>query len=527
MIDEGSIIKDWRHVDLTFGLIYPNSYKLANSSYTIRLLYHIINIDERFLCERIFLPEKIVYPAANDNSPKNLIRSLENKVLPTEFDVLGVSVHYENDFKNILWLLDKANIPLHREERKRIQKKQDVIYPLLIAGGPVITSNPLPLSDIFDLFFIGDSENTLIPFFEQLINWKLGDRGIEKLVAKNRKLTNIFIPAINNHPKRGVLERLEDSPNPVYQTISKSKNENTIFERNFFIEVNRGCPFQCKFCISSFHNSPFRNRSYANIIQLIDVAIKATKFEKISLIGSCVSSHPKFKEICEYIIKKGKKLSIPSIRLDHLTEELINLFEKANMNSITLAPETGSEPLRFELGKKISNQKILEIATKIFNSSIRYLKLYFLLGLPSESENDIKNIIILLKELDEIGFERGGVKVNINPFIPKLNTPYGNYVDNYLNKNFDDLISKSQKVNREIRKIRAIKLKFQHPKDLVKEAKLQTLFSLGDTQFSSVLIEYYRNGAKYSDLEIAEKKLGYSTEKYLKKIQQGYSPWKI
>ena len=527
MIDEGSIIKDWRYVELTFGLIYPNSYKLANSSYTIRLLYHMINNNDRFLCERFFLPEKINFPATNDNLSINQIRSLENRILPSEFDVLGVSVHYENDFKNILWLLDKANIPLHREERQKLHEEQNVLFPLLIAGGPVITSNPLPLSDIFDAFFIGDSENSLIPFLDQLINWKSGDRDIKKLVTNNTKLTNIYIPSINNHPKRGVIESLEDSPNPIYQTISKSKNEREIFERNFFIEVNRGCPFQCKFCISSFHNSPFRNRSYANIIQLIDAAIEANAFEKISLIGSCISSHPKFKEICEYIIKKGKKLSIPSIRLDHLTEELISLFEKANMNSITIAPETGSESLRFELGKKITNQKILKVATKIFYSSIRYLKLYFLLGLPSESEDDIKNIIILLKELDEIGFEKGALKVNINPFIPKLNTPYSNYVNNYLNENFDKFTSRFQQVIKEIRKIRAVKLKFQHPKELLKEARLQTLFSLGDAQFSQVLLEYYRNGAKYSGLEIAEKKLGYSAEIYLKKIQQGYSPWKI
>jgi radical SAM superfamily enzyme YgiQ (UPF0313 family) len=527
MIDEGSIIKDWRHVDLTFGLIYPNSYKLANSSYTIRLLYHMINNNNRFLCERIFLPEKIKYPAANDNLPKNLIRSLENKILPSEFDVLGVSIHYENDFKNILWLLDKANIPLHREERNRLQKEQDIIYPLLIAGGPVVTSNPLPLSDIFDVFFIGDSENTLIPFFDELVNWKSRDRDIKKLATNIRKLNNIYFPSITNHPRRGVLENLDNSPNPIYQTISKTKKEGTIFERNFFIEINRGCPFQCKFCISSFHNNPFRNRSYANIIHLIEAAIKATVFEKISLIGSCVSSHPKFKEICEYIIKKGKKLSIPSIRLDHITEELISLFEKANMNSITIAPETGSESLRFELGKKISNQKILKVATKIFHSSIRYLKLYFLLGLPYESDDDIKNIIILLKELDKIGFERGALKVNINPLIPKLNTPYGNYVNNYLNENFDNFISRFQQVMKEIRKIRAVKLKSQYPKKLIKEARLQTLFSLGDAQFSSVLIEYYCNGARYRDLEIAEKRLGYSAEFYLKKIQQGYSPWII
>ena len=527
MIDEGLIVKDWRYVDLTFGLIYPNSYKLANSSYTIRLLYYMINAYDRFLCERIFLPEKVKYPASNDHSSINLIRSLENKILPTEFDILGFSVHYENDLKNILWILDKAKIPLIRKERERLQEKEGLIYPLLIAGGSVITSNPLPLSKIFDVFFIGDSEQTLIPFLDKFSDFKLRNRNRDKLFTNIINIENIYIPELNNHPKRGVLKNLDDSPNPIIQTISQSQKEDTIFERNFFVEVNRGCPYQCKFCISSFHNSPFRNKSYINITHLIDEGIQRTHFEKISLIGSCVSSHPKFKDICEHVIMKGKKLSIPSIRLDHITEELIYLFERANMNSITIAPETGSESLRFNLGKKITNQKILEVATKIFESSLRYIKFYFLLGLPSESEVDIQAIINLLKELDEIGFERGALKVNINPFIPKLNTPYGNFVINYLNDNFELLISRFQRLTKELKKIRAVKLKTPPPKELLKSAKLQTLFSLGDTTISKIIIEYYQNGAKYTDFQLAEKSLEFSSTNYLGKIQEGYIPWKI
>lgn len=527
MIDASFIVKDWRYVDLTFGLIYPNSYKLANSSYAIRLLYHMINSHDRFLCERIFLPENLKYPAINDYSSTNLIRSIENKILPIEFDVLGVSVHYENDFKNILWTLDKANIPLLREERNSLQKEGDIIYPILIAGGPVITSNPLPLYEIFDFFFIGDSENSLIPFLDKVIRWKSKNFDQSELYSSFKHIENIYIPDLKNRPKRGILENLDESPNPSSQTISIEHTESTIFERNFFVEVNRGCPFHCKFCISSFHNRPFRNRSFENITHLIDLGINQNVFDKISLIGSCVSSHPKFKEICEYIIEKGKKLSIPSIRLDHITKELINLFEKVNMNSITIAPETGSDPLRFELGKKFSNEKILEVASMILDSSIRYLKLYFLLGLPGESEDDIKAIFELMKKMDNMGFERDSIKVNINPFIPKLNTPYANYVDNYLDENFDLLNTKFEKLTKGLRKIKAVKLKVLRTKQLLSSAKLQTLLSLGDITISPVLVEYYRNGARYGDFETAEKTIGFSSKNYLFKIKKGYIPWII
>lgn len=527
MIDNGLIVKDWRFIDLTFGLIYPNSYKLMNSSYTIRLLYHMINSKKEYVCERICVPDKIKYPANRDTSSVNQIRSIENKILPIEFDVLGFSVHYENDFKNILWMLEKAEIPLKQKERIKQQEHNNIYYPLIIGGGPVITSNPLPLSQIFDVFFIGDSEPNLIPFLDKVIEWKSEEYNVINFFNKIKEMNGIFIPLLNNHPKREILKNLDESPNPIIQTISNEQKDETIFERNFFVEINRGCPFQCKFCISSFHNSPFRNRNFDKILQLTDEAVQQSKFEKISLIGSCVSSHPKFKEICEYIIKKGKKLSIPSIRLEHLTQELIAVFEAFNMKTITIAPETGSESLRFEIGKKISNEKILEVANNIRKSKIRNIKFYFLLGLPSESDSDVDAIINLIYQLAEIGFEQGTLKVNVNPFIPKFNTPYETYVHNYLDDNIGKFNIKFRKLEKELKKIPSVKLKFQYPKTIIKNAKLQTLFSLGDSSITNLLIKYYQYGANFSDFNRAEKELVFSSNEYLLKIQDGFKPWII
>ena len=165
MTHENVIIKDWGKMDISFGLIYPNIYKVGMSSYSIRLLYDIINGYEKIACERIFLPEKIKFPASQDFSSKNSIRSIENKMLPGDFDILGFSIHFENDFRNILWILEKAGIPLSSNERLASYIKEREHYPLIIGGGPVATSNPLPLSQFFDLFFIGDAEPNLDPFF--------------------------------------------------------------------------------------------------------------------------------------------------------------------------------------------------------------------------------------------------------------------------------------------------------------------------------------------------------------------------
>jgi radical SAM superfamily enzyme YgiQ (UPF0313 family) len=527
MDSENLIIKDWRTIDFSFGLVYPNVYKIGMSSYSIRLLYHIINSYNNIACERIFLPEKIKFPALNDFSSEGILRSIENKVLPRDFDILGFSLHFENDFKNILWILEKAYIPITFQERQEITKNESKEFPLIIGGGPVITSNPIPFSKIFDLVFIGDAELNLDSFFTLFRDFKSKKISYSELLDQSKKIKGIFIPSLNNSPKRAVLKNLDNSPVPINQLLVKSSKVKTIFESNFFIETNRGCPYQCKFCISSFHNSPFRNRSYENIIEVIDQAIHSSNFETISLIGSCVSSHPKFPQICEYIINKGKRLTLPSLRIEHITSEVIQILESGGIKTITVAPEAGSESLRYALGKMISNNKIISVLSQIRNSKIRNIKFYFLIGLPNEKDQDIEEIINLLTTIDKLGFENNSLRVNINPLIPKLNTPYEKEVYFYLKQNLNKLILKYQKIDTELKKIHSIKLKFMNFKLIIKNARLQTLISLGDQRVSDLLIIYYKNGANYGALKKAEKTLKFSLDDYLLQIKGSYSPWKI
>ena len=529
MNTENVIVKDWRKIDFSFGLIYPNIYKLGMSSYSIRLLYYIINSYEKIACERIFLPDnvKLKFPASKDYSSKNNLRSLENKVLPDEFDILGFSLHFENDFKNVLWILEKSEIPLTFQERQEIINDKEAQFPLIIGGGPVVTSNPIPLSKFFDVLFIGDAEQNLKLFFESFevyINQKTLFRDF---LERIRGIEGIFIPELNNKVKRAVLKNLDESPTPIIQLISKSPGKESIFENNFFVEINRGCPYQCKFCISSFHNSPFRNRSYENIIEFIQESIRYSNYKTISLIGSCVSSHPKFKHICEYIINNGKRLTVPSIRIEHLTQNVIQLLERADIKTITVAPEAGSESLRFALGKKISNEKIISVLTQIRDSNIRNVKLYFLMGLPDEKGENINDIINLLKLLDNLGFDRNSLRVNVNPFIPKLNTPYEKEIFFYLKENLPELIKKYQKLEGELKKITSIKLKFKNFKLIIKNARLQAIISLGNQQLSDLLLNYYSNGATLVALQKAEKEFNFSLNNYLLKIKECYSPWII
>jgi radical SAM superfamily enzyme YgiQ (UPF0313 family) len=527
MSNENLIVKDWRTIDFSFGLIYPNVYKIGMSSYSIRLLYDLINTYEYIACERIFLPKKIKFPASSDYSPEGILRSIENKVLPRDFDILGFSLHFENDFRNILWILEKANIPITYQKRRELINKENIDYPLILGGGPVVTSNPISLCKIFDILFIGDAEPNLDLFFRLFQDYKNHRISYSELLNQLKIIEGIYIPSLKNETKRAVLNNLDNSPIPIYQLLVKSSKEKNIFERNFFIEANRGCPYQCKFCISSFHNSPFRNRNYENIITVIDTALKNTDFETFSLIGSCVSSHPKFYQICEYIINKGKRLTLPSLRIEHITPKIIQLLESGGIKTITVAPEAGSESLRYALGKMISNDKIISVLSQIYNSEIRNVKFYFLIGLPNENEKEIEEIISLLKSIDNLGFQNNSLRVNINPLIPKLNTPYEKEVNFYFDKELNKLILKYQKIEKELKKLGSIKIKFMNYKTIVKNARLQTLISLGDYMVSDVLINYYQNGANFGALKKAEKNLHFSMDNYLFKIKNCYSPWKI
>jgi radical SAM superfamily enzyme YgiQ (UPF0313 family) len=251
------------------------------------------------------------------------------------------------------------------------------------------------------------------------------------------------------------------------------------------------------------------------------------KFEKYSLIGSCVSSHPNFYEICELIISQRKEFSVPSIRIDHITPRLINLLEKGNIKTITIAPEAGTEILRKSVGKNISNNLIYQIIEQVKKSKIKNIKFYFLVGLPGETEADLREIIVFLKKIDEMGFQKHSLKVNVNPFIPKFNTPYEKECTNYLRKNLPLLKEKFKILEKGLKDIPSINLKFKNFNALIKQAQLQTLISLGDDQISNLLIRYYENGANMGSLRRAEKECGISIDEYLNRVKSGYRPWII
>ncbi|MFW9988058.1 MAG: radical SAM protein, partial [Candidatus Odinarchaeota archaeon] len=219
--------------------------------------------------------------------------------------------------------------------------------------------------------------------------------------------------------------------------------------------------------------------------------------------------------------------TIPSIRIEHINKEIIQLLEKGNIETITIAPETGSENLRYNLGKNISNEKILSVLTQIRDSRIKNVKMYFLIGLPNEKDAEIQEIISFLEHINNLGFEKNSIRINVNPFIPKLNTPYEKEIYFYLEKNFHNLMEKYQVLEMKLKKFSSIKLKFKNYRNIIKNARLQTIISLGNEEISDLLLKYYYNGANFVALQKAEKDSKFSINEYLLKIHNCYSPWEI
>jgi radical SAM superfamily enzyme YgiQ (UPF0313 family) len=243
------------------------------------------------------------------------------------------------------------------------------------------------------------------------------------------------------------------------------------------------------------------------------------------LIGPCASGHPQFRDICQFIIEKNKRLLIPSIRIDHLTHEILGILEKGNIKTLTMAPETGSEELRYQIGKKISNEDIFNILSEIKESTISNVKLYFLIGLPNERMPHINETIDLIKEIEKIGFNKNSIRISINPLIPKLGTPYEKEIKFYLKDNLNKIKQRYKEIEENLSDLNSVKLKFKNIKKIIKSARLQTIFSLGDKRVNELLIEYYKNGANFGALRRAQSNLNLSIDDYLLRINDCYTPW--
>jgi len=403
-LEKGTISKDWGG-RLPIALIYPNSYYLGMSNLGVHTIYGMLNDYGEVVAERVFWEKE-------GRERKQPPLSLESRRPLADFAVIAFSVAYELDYFNVVNILKASGIPLYAADR-------DERHPLVIAGGPCITANPMPLVPFFDFLCIGEAE-PIIPTLIPLLLEGAGGKRSELLPALS-SLPGVYVPGYASKPvARQWARNLDDYPvNSVIIT------PDTELGNLYLIEVERGCNRGCRFCLVSTAFSPMRFRSADIIAGQARRGLEHGK--RIGLVGPAVTDHPQIEEIMARLRQSGAGLSISSLRIKPLPRKVLSELAQSGTRTVTIAPEAGSSRLRHLIKKGISEDDILQVISQVAQEGIKQLKLYFIIGLPTEADEDIEEIFRLtLKGKEIIDRNKSGTRLTINiaPFVPKAGTPF-------------------------------------------------------------------------------------------------------
>ena len=399
--EEGTVIKDWGG-KISFALLYPNSYYIGMSNLGLHALYRLLNQYDDVVCERAFWEKE-------DSQPL----SVESQRPLADFSVLAFTVSYELDYFNIIQTLKKGGIPLYSADR-------DERNPLVIAGGPCIIANPLPLSPFFDCLCIGEAEAILPAMLPVVAEGIEGTRA--ELLQRLASLPGMYVP--QHHPRIPVDRQYTDNLDG-FAVSSAVLTRDTELGNLYLIEVERGCNWGCRFCLTSTAFRPMRFHSLDTMVARAQEGLAHRK--RLGMVGAAVPDHPQIDELMTALRGMRAELSISSLRMRPLSHLLLNEMAQGGARTLALAPEAGSQRLRRVIKKGISEKDILGAMEKVAQTGIKQLKLYFMIGLPSETDEDIEAITELSIQCKKIldRYHAGTrLTLNIAPFVPKAGTPF-------------------------------------------------------------------------------------------------------
>jgi radical SAM family uncharacterized protein len=491
------IIKDWNKTPIKIALAYPDTYEIGMSNMAIPILYDILNRQADVLAERVYAPWTDMEALIRQrNIP---LFSLESKHSLKDFDVIGFSLGYELTYTNVLNMLDLAGIPVLASER-------DDSHPLIIAGGSCCL-NPEPMTDFIDAFFIGDGEEVVYEFLDVYREGKNAKKN--DLLLKLAQIPGIYVPSLyrvdydakglvksitpgvteaESAIKRWIVDRLPPPPTrPVVPYIE-------IIHDRGAVEIQRGCSRGCRFCQAGMIYRPVRERPHDEVLQATGELIANCGYDEISLVSLNTSDYTGIERLVNKITQKHPNLalSLPSLRLDNSSVDLVGSLPTRRRTGLTFAPEAGSERLRRAINKDLTEESLLQTAAMAFAMGWTNLKLYFMVGLPTETIEDIEGIVHLVEKVRATGKQVAGkrplIRVSVATFIPKPHTPY-----QWISQMSEPDLSAKHEVLQQGLRHKGTRLSWQDPGTSLLEAAL----SRGDRRTGKAIYIAWKLGSKF------------------------------
>ena len=521
--DEDSRVTVNPHAGQKVAIVYPNTYFVGMSNIGLHIIYEEINLRNDSVCERIFLPEKKELEAYDKT--KTPLMSVETQRPMHQFDVVAFDVTFEMDYFHIPLMLRHGRVPIMGKDRTEFD-------PIVIAGGPCATFNPEPFADFIDAFIIGEGEGIVSRVLDIIRDGKMEGLDRHAILRQLANISGVYVPSLyvpiySDDGEFKGYHIVEGAPTTIKRHFEMltSGGETVVatnyteFGAMYIIEVARGCGRHCRFCMAGYCFRVPRVRPLEILKEGVDRAEKLGK--KVGLMGAAISDYPEVDELVTYIRSKDMRYSCASLRADSLTQAVVDGLADSGQKTITIAPETGSERLRRVINKGISEEHLQNAATLSAKSGIQHMRLYIMIGLPTETDEDIEAIVGLAERtqahMAEVGC-KGRLTLSINPFIPKPFTPF-----QWMAMDHQKTVEKKlQYIKKALQKNRRIEVLVESPK----EAYIQGVLARGDRRLGAVLAACAADrGSKSFKAEMKAAGLDMDEMNYRERSFDEFLPW--